>query len=259
MIQLSSYVLTKNSEKHLAAILEKLELVSDEIIVMDSGSIDKTKEIALSFPKVSFHFNEFVNFKDQRVYAENTCQNHFILFLDSDEIPTTEFINSVLEIKKTGMQHEAYTINRKWKVLGKFVHCLYPVVSPDSPVRLYDKRKVSFKDSQLVHESLSGFKSSEMIKGDINHITFETREELHRKLELYTDIAAEDLIIKRKNIGVIKLILNPIASFIKWYITKKGFKDGYTGFILGKYAYNYTLLKYLKARKLDKSSTKNQS
>jgi glycosyltransferase involved in cell wall biosynthesis len=254
MQKLSSYILTRNSEKYLYKILEKITIVSDEIIIVDSGSTDNTKKIADSFDKTQFIYNEFVNFKEQRIFAEKMCTHNMILFLDSDEIPNTEFIASVERIKAKGFDFDAYTVIRKWNVLGHNIHAIYPVTSPDYPIRLYNKKIASFSKSQLVHEKPSGYKTLGQIKGVIWHYTFQTKEELKSKLALYTDIAAQDLILKKKKINLLKIIFSPIVAFVKWYFLKKGFKDGAIGLILAKYAYDYTFLKYKKAKILKKMS-----
>tara|TARA_B110000459_G_scaffold152951_1_gene166994 strand:+ start:96 stop:869 length:774 start_codon:yes stop_codon:yes gene_type:complete len=250
MTRISSYVLTKNSEKYLSEILRSLETISDEIIIVDSGSNDSTKNITNSFKKTKFYYNEFKSFKEQRLFAEKNSTYDIILFLDCDEIPDAEFINSIKELKINGLKHDAYRILREWNVLGKNIHCIYPITSPDHPIRLYNKKTTSFKNSQLVHERLSGYKSLGLIKGTVKHFTFETINELNDKLELYTDIAAQDLIIKKKKINIFKITFSPLGSFIKWYFIKKGFKDGFTGMYLGIYAYNYTRKKYKKAKHL---------
>lgn len=246
---ISSYVLTKNSQKYLAEILDKLTLVADEIFIIDSGSQDTTQELAMSYSKVKFLFHSFENFKQQRIFAEEQCSYDNILFVDSDEIPDEQMVDSLLNLKENGIDKDAYRIKRVWQVLGKNVSTIYPVKSPDFPIRLYKKGKVSFKNSNLVHEDLSGFSTVGVIKGSLRHKTFHTKEELFNKLELYTSIAANDLIRRKKTIGLYKVVLSPIAAFIKWYIFKQGYKDGRIGLLLGKYAYLYTLKKYIKARK----------
>jgi len=246
---ISSYVLTNNSQKYLVEILDKLTLVADEIIIIDSGSQDKTQKIAMSYSKVKFLVHSFENFKRQRIFAENQCSYDNILFVDSDEIPNEQMIGSLLNLKEKGIDKDVYSIKRSWQVLGKFVTAIYPVTCPDFPIRLYKKEKASFKDSNMVHENMSHFSSKGLIKGSLHHKTFHTKEELFKKLEFYTSIASNDLINRNKTIGLHKIFLSPIAAFIKWYIIKQGYKDGCLGLLLGKYAYLYTLKKYVKARK----------
>ncbi len=253
-MKLSVYVLTKNSERYLKQILEKIYSVADEIIIIDSGSTDKTEEIAISFSNVKFIYHHFNNFKEQRTFADNECRGDYIFFLDSDEIPDNDFMNGILELKAKNFGAEAYFAERHWNVLGKKIRALYPIVSPDFPIRLYKKGKISFKDSSLVHETPSGYSNSEKLPGKLKHITFENRKILCRKLDFYTDIAARDLLLKNKKVSKVKGLLSAIAAFFKWYLGKGGFKDGYTGILLGKYAFDYTWLKYQKAIKSKKNN-----
>jgi hypothetical protein len=143
---------------------------------------------------------------------------------------------------------------RFWNVLGKKVRTIYPTISPDYPIRLYNKKTTSFNSSQLVHETLEGFKNLGTINGSLTHFTFETKDEIKRKLELYTDIAARELIIKGKRINFFKILVNPLAAFIKYYFFKHGYKDGATGIVLGKYAFDYTRMKYLKGKQISSHS-----
>ena len=94
-----------------------------------------------------------------------------------------------------------------------------------------------------------------MIEGCLNHITFKSRTELYAKLEFYTGIAAQDLVLKERRVNASKIVFSPLAAFVKWYLIKGGFKDGWTGVILGIYAYQYTLKKYLKAKQLIKADS----
>ncbi len=247
MNRISAYILTHNSEKYLSRILDALTSVADEVLVIDSGSIDNTEKISRNYPNVRFIFHKFENFRDQRIFAESECANSMVLFLDSDEIPDSSFIKSIHNIKNSARLFDVYRVTRNWKVLGKTVHCIYPVSSPDNPIRLYNKNVASFKDSQLIHETQTGYSTIGRINGRIEHYTFETRGELNKKLEDYTTIAAQDLIIKKKQINFVKILINPIAAFIKWYFSKDGYKDGIRGIIIAKYAYDYTRLKYVKA------------
>ena len=250
MHQLSAYLLTHNSEKYLERILSQLALVADDLIVLDSGSTDQTEEIVKQFDQCRFIHQPFENFKSQRIIAEQNCRNDYILFVDSDEIPSQQLIDELIKLKKDGFEHDAYRIKRNWKVLGKEVHCIYPIVSPDYPIRLYRKTQVSFEQSNAVHESLSGYRNCRVLRGSLQHVTFHSMDELNKKLEFYTDIAAKDLLKRGKNISWTKLIFSPIAAFFKWYFMKGGYKDGWTGMLLGGYAFRYSLKKYQKARKI---------
>jgi hypothetical protein len=151
-------------------------------------------------------------------------------------------------LKKSDAVLDAYRLKREWYVLGKKIHAVYPVVSPDYPVRLFDKRKSNFDQSPVVHEEPSGYKTIGILSGTLKHYTFETKKEISEKLERYASLSAETLLKKKKNLSMFQQYLSATAAFMKWYFAKGGWKDGGVGLTLGKYSFNYTFLKYKKAR-----------
>ncbi len=250
MMKLSIYILTKNSERYLLDILLKVVQIADEIIVLDSGSTDGTENITRQFPQCTFYNRLFDNFKNQRNFAISLCANDYIMFVDSDELPDQKLIDSIFTLKLYGFEHDAYEMNREWIVLGKRVRCIYPVKTPDSPIRLLNKKYVSFENSSLVHEAPSGYRSIGKLSGNLWHHTFHTREELYAKLNFYTDIAAQDIIRQNKRITWLDLKLKPVLVFCKWYIFNKGFMDGIVGLRLAFFGYKNVKAKYQKARGL---------
>ena len=91
------------------------------------------------------------------------------------------------------------------------------------------------------------------MKGKLSHFTFETKAILKNKVEHYSDMDAKELIRKGKKSNNLNIIFNPVGAFVKWYLIKGGYKDGITGVRLGKYAYDYTKKKYLKAKNYRKN------
>lgn len=246
--QVSLYILTQNSAAHLPEILKRSRLFADEILIVDSGSTDNTLAIAEN-AGCKILYRTFDNFREQRAFAISQCSYDWILSFDSDEIPTVELGHEINQLKQHDFAFDAYTIQRKWFVLGRPVHVMYPVVSPDYPIRLFNRKKVGYDErSTAVHETPHGYKTLGRIQSVLEHHTFETITELKQKLAFYTTIAAQDLIERKKTVSVFKLLLSPIAAWVKWYLIKGGWKDGSVGVTLGKYVFEYTLLKYRKAR-----------
>jgi glycosyltransferase involved in cell wall biosynthesis len=245
--KLSAFILTLNSEKYLGQILGQLKKTCDEIVVVDSESSDSTKLISEK-ENVRFISRPFDNFKNQRTFALEQCTNNLVLMIDSDEVPDDELISALNSLKHSEKLLDAYRLKREWFVLGKKIHAVYPVVSPDFPVRLFDKRKSNFDNSPVVHEEPSGYKTISVLDGTLKHYTFETKKEISEKLERYTSLSAETLLKKKKSLSVFQQYLSATAAFLKWYFAKGGWRDGWTGVVLGKYAFDYTFLKYEKAR-----------
>lgn len=255
---LSFYVLTYNSEKYLDAILEKVSQVAEDVVIVDSGSTDGTEAIARRYTD-RFLVRPFDNFVNQRLYGIEQCAHEWILNLDSDEIPDEELIATLHRMKSedfnsaTGV--DAYRITRYWHALGRRIRALYPVESPDAPVRLFRKSKAHFNTSNLVHETLMGFDQVEDLKpGSISHHTFETEAEIQKKLKQYTDLAAVDAHNKGKKGGTLNAVLHALGAFVKWYFFKRAYKDGAVGFKMGQYAWNYTYQKYIKLGRLGRST-----
>ena len=252
MSLLSCYVLTHNSEKHLDPVLKAISQVADDLVVVDSGSSDATEEIAKKYNS-RFIFRKFDNFRDQRNFAATQCKHDYVLFIDSDEVISKEMAAAILKIKKDNFivnneKIEGFTLKRNWFMFDQPVNAFYPVQSPDHPMRLIDKNKVSFDTSNLVHESPSGNSNLHRItEGSLDHYSCDTVDLLFGKLNQYTTLAAHDLIRKNKKGGWIAALTHGVASLFKWYITKKGFKDGTVWVLLGFYAFAYTYLKYVKA------------
>jgi glycosyltransferase involved in cell wall biosynthesis len=111
--KLSVYVLTHNSEKYLEQVLERLVTIADDLLVIDSGSTDRTHQIVSRYP-CRFVYNAFRSFKDQRNFAQSICHYDHVLALDSDEIVSDEFVQEVTQMKQRGFDKDAYSITRFW-------------------------------------------------------------------------------------------------------------------------------------------------
>ncbi|WP_287879285.1 glycosyltransferase family 2 protein [Aquitalea sp.] len=249
MTPLSIYVLTFNSEQYLQAILHAVADLADDLLVVDSGSQDRTVEIAQQCG-ARVVYRKFDDFRQQRDFAQQQCRHDHVFFLDSDEIPSPELVAHIQQLKQKGFQHDAYAIQRDWIVMGKQVHALYPVGCPDYPVRIIEKNRVCLSE-QAVHEDFVGYRSRGRIALPIKHQTFHSMAEINRKLDLYTNLDASDLarMHTRKNFAL-RQWTSPVGAFFKWYVKSGNWKDGRVGLILGLYAARFAHRKYKKALQL---------
>jgi glycosyltransferase involved in cell wall biosynthesis len=260
--KLSCYILTYNSEKYIEDVILAAKKVADEIIVVDSGSNDSTEAITIRH-HARFYYNKMEDFVKQRNYAHKKCSHDWILCLDSDEIPDTKLLNAIKNLKEHNFREsenfDCYRLKREWYVLGKKVGSMYPAISPDYVIRLYKKSKASFHGSTKVHESLGGFeKTGGINEGVLRHFTFETTDEIERKLHHYTSLAADDALQKNKKSSYPRAIAHAVCAFCKFYIIKGGFRDGKVGFLAGVYAFRYVFCKYSKLKKLKRLSIQKE-
>lgn len=238
--------LTFNSEKTIKDLLLQVNKLSCEIIVVDSGSTDKTLDILKEFEKVKLFHNDYVCHSNQMNYATSLASTDWVLCLDSDEVPNDDFIdnfNNLIENFDFENSTKVGRIKRKWIVLGKEVHAMYPCSSPDYVVRFYNKKKCAFND-RIVDDKVKGFNEGVddfILKGHINHYTFETVEIMNKKLQSYVN-RTRDITKKRSRI---RGIISALGAFIKWYFRKKSYLDGYVGIQTTWYAVKYSYYKYI--------------
>ena len=259
MVKISTYILTYNSQKYLEKVIRPLVAFSDEIVIIDSGSSDQTVDIAEKFG-ARVIYRKFDNFSSQRQFAIDSCCYEWIFNVDSDEVADESFVEAMMSLKSKlhNIEFDAYRVQRYWYIMGQSVRSFYPVTSPDYVVRLFKKEKAFFDVSYSVHETVEGFDNiSPNPISSINHYTFESKEEINRKLELYTDLAAQDAEMKGKRGGLLNSLIHAISAFIKWYLKNGAYKDGRIGLLGAKYAFCYTYKKYIKINKIRNRSISN--
>lgn len=254
---LSCYVLTFNSERRLSQVLAAVKSVADEIIVVDSGSTDSTLSIAASYGARVLH-RPFDNFRDQRVFAEDSCNYLWVLALDSDEVLSTELQETIKELKTNELSLsdsppiDAFSIKYVWYFINQPVSAFYPVRSPQYIVRLFRRDRVSCRGSRMIHESLQLENASvRVLEQPIFHYSCDSIDGLYSKIGLYSKLSAEDMHAKGIKSSWLKIHLYPKLIWFRWYIVYGGWRDGAAGVVLSNYARDTTYLKYLKLKYLD--------
>lgn len=243
-MKLSVCVLTFNSERLLREVLEPLAAVADELVVVDSGSSDATGAICSQFGARP-HYRAYTTHSEQMNHAVSLAQHDWVLCMDSDEIADAATIEAVRRLK-AGPDPEplaGYRITRHWHVLGREVHAIYPVSSPDYPVRLFHRGQVRFNGAP-VDDKPFGFARTEVLPGRVRHDTFFTLDEVFQKLNAYTSRLVRHANVKP---SLARAFLSAFFAFFKWYFRKGGWRDGRVGVIAAVYASLYSFLKYLKA------------
>ena len=245
MIKASVYIICKNEEKHIKRVLESVKDF-DEIVVVDSGSTDNTLNIAKEYTNKIFH-QDWLGFAKQKEYAKNLCQNEWVLNLDADEQLTEELkkeIEKVIEENKI----DGLNIKISSQFLGKF----------NSEKSKFNRRIRFFRKSagyypeKLVHESIvinGKIKDADGFIYDYGTLDLKTHI---NKINEYSSLRVEEKFAKNKKASVIKLLLVFPLSFIKSFIIKRGFLNGFRGFIAAMNNSFYAFLKEAKLYELNK-------
>ena len=248
-LSISFVFITYNEEKNIGRALESIKAAADEIIILDSGSADKTLEIASKYGAKIYH-NKFTDFASQKNMAVSYAAKDYIFVLDADEELTPGLKDWIADFKALKLESRFYEAAgfyapRKSSFLGRWIN--YSGWFPDYTLRLIKRGAGAFKKAR-VHESLEV--NGTVIKIDrlnyMRHYTYESLEQYFDKFNSYTSLAAHDLLDRGAKPSAIKILFNPFFSFIKQYFIKRGFLDGFHGLILAILSAFYVFVKYCK-------------
>lgn len=246
MEKISAVIITKNEEKNIAGCLKSLQGIADEIIVVDSFSTDRTKEICLEYG-ARFEVRTFTDYSDQKNFGNNLAQFPFIFSIDADEHVSEELKTSILEIKKSDGK-SVYQVNRLTNYCGHWIR--HSGWYPDAKLRLWRKGDAEWKGN--VHETLVVAEGvqTKALHGDLLHYSFPNIATHVDRLNRYTDMMAQQMLDQGKKANIFKIIFSPIFDFLKKYFLQGGILDGYYGFVICIMSAYYRFLKYIKLRRL---------
>ncbi len=248
MVNISAVIITFNEERNIKRCLESLQGIVDEIVVVDSFSKDKTKEICETFG-VKFVEHVFEGHIEQKNWAITQASFPHVLSLDADEALDDTLKKSILKVKEN-WTHDGYFMNRLTNYCGKWIHhCGW---YPDRKLRLWDTRKGKWggDNPHDKYELTDPNAPTLQLEGDILHYSYYTLDDHYKQVTYFTDILSKAQYNKGKKAPLIVLIFSPVVKFLRDYFFKLGFLDGRAGFticIISAYA---TYTKYKKLRQL---------
>lgn len=244
---ISAIIITKNEERNIRDCLLSLQWV-DEIIIVDSGSTDRTLDIAKSFTDKIYH-KDWEGFGKQKNYALSLATHDWVLSLDADErIPSA--LQTEIKSAISDPSFDGYNIKRRSSYCGRFMK--FGGWGKDHVLRLFRKDKASFSDS-LVHERLILSGKIGQLKSPLIHYSFPTVEDVIHKMNLYSSLGAEEKYLKGQQLSLSGTILRAWWTFIKTYFIKLGFLDGKQGFMLAVSNAEGVYYKYIKLMMLYKN------
>ncbi len=253
MSPISVVIITFNEEKNIGRCLDSVKEVADDVVILDSFSNDKTKEICLS-KGARFFEHAFDGHIEQKNRAITYAKYPYVLSLDADEALDDALKRSILELKKN-MDKDGYYMNRLTNYCGHWVkHCNW---YPDTKLRLWNSTKGKWTgiNPHDKYELFDGDKNTDFLKGDILHYSYYSIEDHYKQVEYFTNIASKAYFEKGIGAPFYKLFLNPVAKFIDHYLLHLGFLDGTAGFSISKISAYATYLKYKKLRDLYHAKT----
>ena len=251
MPRISGVVIAYNEEQYIGQCLESLKRVVDEIVVVDSGSADRTAEISRSMGAVCIT-QPFLGYIEQKNFALAQATYDHVLSLDADEMLSDELAEAILAVKDS-WSHDAYCFNRLNRFCGQWLR--YTNFYPDRKLRLWDRRKgrwggVNPHDRVVMQKGASVAR----LPGDLLHYMCDSYEEHLDTINRFSTIAAKEAFKRGIGCSAWKVLYKTCWRFIQHYVVKAGFLMGYTGFVVSYQDAFHCFQKYARLRHLIKNS-----
>lgn len=247
---ISLVIITLNEEDNIARCIQSVPWVN-EVIVVDSGSTDKTREVAESLG-AKVYSQSFLGFRDQKQKATDLAKNDWVLSLDADEALSLGLSQEILKTFDTTPIHDGYTMPRLSFHLGRWVK--HGGWYPDRQLRFFNRTKAKWGGGH-VHEKVS----CEVVgsfKNNLLHYVFKDLSDQVDANNKYSTLGAQDLFDRKKKYSLIKQLLKPVSKFLETYVWKLGFLDGWPGFVISVGAAYSVFLKFSKLKELEMASQK---
>jgi glycosyltransferase involved in cell wall biosynthesis len=251
-IPISVVVITRNEESNIADCLESVKW-ADEIVVVDDFSTDETVEIARQYTDKIFQRKMDIEGR-HRNWAYAQAKNEWVLSLDADERVTDELKNEIIEVIGQGTDYSAFSvpirnyIGNYWVRFGGWY--------PAPKVRLFRKDKFKYEEVG-VHPRVFIDGNCGHLKSDIIHYSYRDFGDFLSKLNRQTTLEANKWFEDKRKMSFLRALWRAIDRFFRSYIRKKGYKDGFVGFMFALFAALYQLLSYAKYWELKRNDLRD--
>lgn len=261
--KLSIVIITYNEEGRLADCIKSVETIADEIIVVDDESTDNTRGLAQELgAKVFVRKMDIEGRHRNWAYAQAT--NDWVYSLDADERMTPELCEEIKELLSGSLAASAYTMPRK-NFLGEY-WLRWGGQYPAAQIKLFHKDQFRWEEKADVHPRAFIDGDCEHLTKDLIHFTYRNLEDALKKLNSqttkeaikWTRIYDEDPRKASHKMNLPHAIWRTMDRFCRSYIGKKGYRDGFVGFIMAYYSSVYQMVSYAKYVELLKQGFKNK-
>jgi glycosyltransferase involved in cell wall biosynthesis len=248
-LPISIFIIAKNEADRIENIIKKAQKITDDIIIIDSGSSDNTIELSKNLAAKTI-FNEWQGYGQQKKFGELQCQNKWILNIDADEEITEELADEITELFQSGANENFIAF--KVKILNKFFCETKPkkLAYYYNQLRLYNSDYAGFRnsavhDSVIIKENIDG--KIGQLQNIIEHKSFKSVGHWIEKINFYSNLQSEDNFEKNKCPSHFKIFVTIIISFFKAYFIRRYFIYGFSGIY---YSAIYSFARFLKMVKI---------
>jgi glycosyltransferase involved in cell wall biosynthesis len=245
---LSACIITFNEIDRIEGCLASLAFC-DEVVVVDSGSTDGTAERAAAAGARVIQ-RAFDGYRRQKDFAVTQARHDWVLCLDADERVTPELRTAIEAARDQGFGAAGYRFARATEYFGAFLR--HGNAYPDRVLRLFDRRRGGWRGDREIHEHVSVDGTVQTMPGDLEHRAYRSLADQLRRLERYAQLMAEHDHARGRHARLVNLVVNPFWRFLRGYVLRAGFLDGWRGLIYAWVEANYVRQKFIKLWLLDR-------
>lgn len=233
---LSACIITFNEADRIGECLASLAFC-DEIVVVDSGSTDATRDIAKA-AGARVLTRPFDGFRSQKAFCVAQASHEWVLCLDADERVSEALRTSISDARNQQFTGAAgYRFARLSDYFGRFLH--HGNAYPDRVLRLFDRRCGGWRGKREIHEAASVDGPVVTLAGDLVHYPYRSLEQQLLKTQRYARMMAEHDFARGKRASLAKMVLAPAWRFWRGYVFRAGFLDGWRGLVYAYVRANY--------------------
>jgi glycosyltransferase involved in cell wall biosynthesis len=243
MQKVSAVIITFNEERNIERCLESVRW-ADEIVVVDSFSKDRTVALARKYTDKIYQ-HEYPGSTRQMVRGIQYSDGDWILFVDADEVVSPELSEEIQMIMRAGTEHVGFELLRKPNMFGKWIE--HGGWFPDWQFRFF-RKDAYVVNHQEVHGGFDTGGPKGRLRNVVYHYTYQSLHDYYERMNEYTSLQVSNKLAEGRA-GTIRwynLLLSPVSHFLRMFVVRKGYKDGFHGFILAALDATYTLGLYAK-------------
>jgi glycosyltransferase involved in cell wall biosynthesis len=265
-LPVSAFIVAFNEEDDIAACIHSLAFC-DEVVVVDSFSTDRTREICESLGARVYE-RAWPGYREQKAFGLQAVQHNWVINLDADERVSPELRENILEILAQEYRRETegdaklpapcsgYEMNRVVYFLGRWWR--HGGWYPEYRVRFLRRDRTVWGGTDP-HEKPIVEGRIGRLEGELQHYTYKNLSEQFDQLHRFATIAAEQDYRRGKRASLVRLLLNPLLRMIKFYLIKRGYREGIAGLVVAVAEGFYTFMKYAKLWELKHAEALSQS
>jgi glycosyltransferase involved in cell wall biosynthesis len=238
---LSACIITYNEADRIEACLRSLSFC-DELLVIDSHSSDATRALAAALGARVIE-RDWPGYRSQKQFAVDSARHDWVLCLDADERLTEQLRDEIQQLRAAGFPGAAgWSVPRITDYFGRFLR--HGNAYPDRLVRLFDRRCGGWSGDEI-HENTRISGRIGRLQGHLEHFSYRSLSDHLNRMQRYADLMAQALYARGRRCGLTPVLLNPQWRFVRGYLLRLGFLDGWRGLVFALIEANYVRRKYL--------------